>query len=152
MVLYEVKRRSLPQAPYYGNLPRDDIARICYWLSINVDNNPSIWSKRPLYHAVCLALAARNNLSAAEAWEKYQIQYHGLHCDTDIDMFALHILEDRMFDQSYSLGLAALSQWGLDAGDHQQKWNPYEYGPTSDRHTEAGWDCDSEEYNMALQV
>jgi hypothetical protein len=31
-----------------------------------------------------------------------------------------------MFEKSQQAGTAGNWQWGLDAGDHQERWNPYE--------------------------
>ncbi|KZV89850.1 hypothetical protein EXIGLDRAFT_136981 [Exidia glandulosa HHB12029] len=149
---HQVDTRQLPKAIGWGNLPPLTTAHICYWVSIHIDRNVNVAGMRMLFHAANIALAAHNNISLADAWQRFQIEFDGLSPRSSIDTFALNILEQRMFDQSASLGPAALSQWGLDVGDHQQRWNPYEEGPTHDEHTAAGWDGDSDEYALLLTV
>lgn len=152
VIMHERKNGKLPPAAYLGNLHHQDVAGICYWLSVNVADDPSAFMHRPYYHAVCLVLALHNNISASNAWQKYQVECSGTQSGIDAFQFSLSLLETKMFDQSQRLGTVALSQWGLDAGDHQQRWNPYAYGPTGDEHTAAGWDEDSTEYSEALEV
>ncbi|KAF9468215.1 hypothetical protein BDZ94DRAFT_1184677 [Collybia nuda] len=43
----------------------------------------------------------------------------------DVDLECLGALEERMFENSRTAGIAGNQQWGLDAGLHQGKWNPY---------------------------
>ena len=43
----------------------------------------------------------------------------------DVDGECIRALERRMFEQSEAAGLAGFYQWGLDAGDHQNAWDPY---------------------------
>lgn len=43
----------------------------------------------------------------------------------DIDRECISRLEERMFEQSAAAGKAGMEQWGLDAGDHYRRWNPY---------------------------
>ncbi|THU97222.1 hypothetical protein K435DRAFT_663093, partial [Dendrothele bispora CBS 962.96] len=43
----------------------------------------------------------------------------------DVDLEAITILERIMFDQSEKAGQAGNQQWGLDAGPHEDGWNPY---------------------------
>ncbi|KZV85155.1 hypothetical protein EXIGLDRAFT_263749 [Exidia glandulosa HHB12029] len=150
VLAYEVETRQMPKWINWGNLAPLTAAHICYWVSMHVDANVQIARGRVLYHAANIALASHNSLSLVDAWTFYQVELQGLRPLSDIDTFALYILEQRMFDQSVALGPAALSQWGLDAGEHQQRWNPYADGPTHDEHTAAGWDCDSEEYDTLL--
>lgn len=47
----------------------------------------------------------------------------------DVDQECLGLLEERMFEQSFRAGIAGHRQWGLDAGDHQECWDPYEGRP-----------------------
>ncbi|KAJ3723720.1 hypothetical protein C8R42DRAFT_536820, partial [Lentinula raphanica] len=44
----------------------------------------------------------------------------------DVDMECLRTLETQMFMRSGEAGIAGWCQWGLDAGHHQDNWNPYE--------------------------
>jgi hypothetical protein len=43
----------------------------------------------------------------------------------DVDKESLERLEEEMFERSILAGIAGNYQWGLDAGDHQEGWNPY---------------------------
>ncbi|KAJ7507612.1 hypothetical protein B0H11DRAFT_1635769, partial [Mycena galericulata] len=43
----------------------------------------------------------------------------------DVDRECLSLLEERMFESSDTAGDAGDHQWGLDAGAHQGRWNPY---------------------------
>ncbi|KAK0499257.1 hypothetical protein EDD18DRAFT_1377282, partial [Armillaria luteobubalina] len=65
------------------------------------------------------------------AWERL-VNYTGLTTDgypkiasVDVNMEALHILEDRMFDTSEDAGIAGNCQWGLNVGMHQDNWCPW---------------------------
>ena len=42
----------------------------------------------------------------------------------DVDKECLERLEEEMFERSALAGIAGNYQWGLDAGDHQEGWNP----------------------------
>ena len=138
----------------YGTLSLMDAAMVMHWLRQHVSQNPAIFMKAPLFHALNLLLAVRNNMAVEDAWRIFQIEDKGLGVQQgiDLDVFALNILEALIFDQKASLGVFALSQWGLDAGPHQHEWNPYLAGLTGDNHEEAGWVAESSEYNDALQV
>ncbi|KAK0477515.1 hypothetical protein EDD18DRAFT_1114662 [Armillaria luteobubalina] len=46
----------------------------------------------------------------------------------DVNMEALHMLEDRMFDTSEDAGITGNCQWGLDVGMHQDNWCPWKFG------------------------
>ncbi|KAG6824380.1 hypothetical protein H0H93_002099, partial [Arthromyces matolae] len=37
----------------------------------------------------------------------------------------LNRLEEEMFERSLRAGISGHYQWGLDAGDHQNAWDPY---------------------------
>lgn len=47
----------------------------------------------------------------------------------DVDLECLGDLEKIMFENSREAGAAGNAQWGLDAGDHQGKWDPYQTIP-----------------------
>jgi len=55
----------------------------------------------------------------------------------DVDKECLERLEEEMFERSALAGIAGNYQWGLDAGDHQEGWNPFagtpEYWNHNDR-------------------
>ena len=45
----------------------------------------------------------------------------------DVDRECVSLLEELMFSRSRAAGDAGYYQWGLDAGDHQGGWSPYDY-------------------------
>jgi hypothetical protein len=44
---------------------------------------------------------------------------------TDVDLECLSVFEQRLFEKSAQSGSAGNYQWGLDAGNHQDGWDPY---------------------------
>ncbi|KAI0681781.1 hypothetical protein BC835DRAFT_1204103, partial [Cytidiella melzeri] len=52
----------------------------------------------------------------------------------DVDHECLSLLEEHMFVCSVEAGIAGYQQWGLDVGDHQERWNPYLDLPTHWNH------------------
>ncbi|KAG1765054.1 hypothetical protein EV702DRAFT_1213746, partial [Suillus placidus] len=44
---------------------------------------------------------------------------------TDVDLECLSVFEHRLFEKSARSGSAGNYQWGLDAGNHQDDWDPY---------------------------
>lgn len=103
------------------------------------------WLQRaPIAHSITLILAERNRallladkafrkrLTEAEhallllkkAWDIQCIK-HSPHRHPDIDREAIGLLERQMFETSKAAGKASYQQWGLDAGEHQEKWSPY---------------------------
>ena len=47
----------------------------------------------------------------------------------DVDLECLRDFERRIFDATKQAGQAGYFQWGLDAGDHQEAWDPYDSVP-----------------------
>ncbi|KAG1765239.1 hypothetical protein EDD22DRAFT_755237, partial [Suillus occidentalis] len=43
----------------------------------------------------------------------------------DVDLECLSVFEQRLFEKSAQSGSAGNYQWGLDAGNHQDGWDPY---------------------------
>jgi hypothetical protein len=100
--------------------------------------------KAPIAHAINLILAERNrtlllthkafkrkltekehtSLLLQKAWD-LQCSQHTSHIPPDVDREAIGLLEKRMFETSKAAGKASYQQWGLDAGEHQDKWSPY---------------------------
>ncbi|KAH6912506.1 hypothetical protein BKA70DRAFT_1183636 [Coprinopsis sp. MPI-PUGE-AT-0042] len=67
--------------------------------------------------------------------------------NVDVDKECLQSFEERLFERSWAAGSAGNEQWGLDAGTHQDGWNPYLGLPLSLKHE----DC--EDYSESeLQV
>ncbi len=44
----------------------------------------------------------------------------------DVDRECLQDFKRRLFERSKDAGPAGFFQWGLDAGNHQHKWDPYQ--------------------------
>lgn len=126
--------------PVPGDLTHLDRARIINWFEVHIIDgrqNRHHWILHlPMAHATTVLLAYRlskgknendahmtaNNLR--KAWE-YQVAQLNRPLGVDIDRECLRILEERMFEESFRAGIAGYRQWGLDAGDHQQAWDPY---------------------------
>jgi hypothetical protein len=54
--------------------------------------------------------------------------------EVDVDRECLERLEEQMFERSAMAGVAGYFQWGLDAGDHQDCWDPYAVLPAHWNH------------------
>ena len=61
---------------------------------------------------------------------RWDIQENGdaelLWQEVDVERECLDKLEEEMFERSKAAGIAGEWQWGLDAGDHQDAWDPYD--------------------------
>ncbi|KAK0486624.1 hypothetical protein EDD18DRAFT_1111160 [Armillaria luteobubalina] len=84
------------------------------------------------------------------AWERL-VNYTGLTTDgypkiasVDVDMEALRMLEDRMFDTSEDAGIAGNCQWGLDVGMHQDNWCPWKFGGENGKGVREGTESELE--------
>lgn len=64
----------------------------------------------------------------------------------DVDLWSLHDLEIMMFSVPSPAHPADYDQWGLDAGDHQEKWNPY------GTQTQRGWFKGDDEFHKKIDV
>jgi hypothetical protein len=131
--------------PCVGNLSVTDRARIANWFETHVAMNKILRNKwlglLPLAHAFTLFIASQllanpprktnvSKLSQQELLEMaWEIQVKGdeklLWQGVDIECECLAKLEEEMFERSEAAGVAGEYQWGLDAGDHQDAWNPY---------------------------
>ena len=49
--------------------------------------------------------------------------------EVDVKHECLAKLEKEMFECSLAAGIAGEYQWGLDTGEHQEAWNPYDSLP-----------------------
>ena len=56
--------------------------------------------------------------------------------EVDVERECLEKLDEEMFERSQAAGIAGGYQWGLDAGDHQDAWNPYHGLPYHWIHTD----------------
>ena len=96
----------------------------------------------PLTHAFTLFIASqllekppeKTNMTELTHREQLQIaweiQAKGdvalLWQKVDVECECLAKLEEEMFERSQAVGIAGEYQWGLDKGDHQEAWNPYD--------------------------
>ena len=60
------------------------------------------------------------------AWQKQVKTAISTWSEHDVEVACLERLEEQMFERSALVGIAGHCQWRLDAGDHQDFWNPYE--------------------------
>lgn len=138
--------------PWTGNLSVVDRAQIANWFEthIAIDNNLRVrntWlGLLPLTHTFTLFIGSQllekpprktdiAKLSHQELMETaWKIQVNGdvnlLWQEVDVERECLAKLEEEMFERSKAAGIAGEYQWGLDGGDHQDSWNPYDGLPS----------------------
>ncbi|KAF8833019.1 hypothetical protein BDN67DRAFT_1073007 [Paxillus ammoniavirescens] len=64
------------------------------------------------------------------AWEHLVQQTGMARMPVDLDHECVSTFERRLFEDSAAAGAAGCQQWGLDAGTHQEGWNPYKGLPS----------------------
>ncbi|KAF8059494.1 hypothetical protein FPV67DRAFT_1426312, partial [Lyophyllum atratum] len=127
--------------PYVGSLSIIERARIANWFEAHISKDKKLrrtWiGLLPIAHAHTTFIASRLKADAKnDKLEKYTLfqkawilQMTGVPSsawtDVDVDRECLDRLEVQMFERSVRAGIAGHHQWGLDAGDHQDCWNPY---------------------------
>ena len=138
--------------PWTGNLSVDDRAKIANWFETHIAIDKKLRNKwlglLPLAHTFTLFIGSQllqvekppqktdvAKLSHQERMEMaWEIQVNGdvelLWQEVDVDRECLTKLEEEMFERSKAAGIAGEYQWGLDAGDHQDTWNPYDGLPS----------------------
>ncbi|KAJ7580069.1 hypothetical protein C8J56DRAFT_795369, partial [Mycena floridula] len=136
-------------ALFVGGMSLADLSGITNWIRTQIGGSyasENVWSSPGSLahaHARTLLDAYRNRqvyLAADLASDRTpaQITKYVLKCawksmqtrclsndSVDVDREALSNLEAAMFEDSNEAGRAGNSQWGLDAGYHQDYWNPY---------------------------
>jgi len=75
-----------------------------------------------------------------KAWEYQQTAFRPDFRDVDVDRESIRMLEEQMFEVSKEAGCAGYYQWGLDEGDHQDKWFPYQNVPSEWNHEDGEFD------------
>jgi hypothetical protein len=134
--------------PYTGDVGFEDQARVANWIHKQIPgagSNFCSWMGKVLFaHAITLLIAfrrrsvvesfpafpcdgsarERETFLVDEAW-KHQISASRPKTQEDPNLACIVHLEEAMFEQSAAAGIAGLCQWGLDAGDHQERWDPY---------------------------
>jgi hypothetical protein len=151
--------------PCVGNLSVTNRARIANWFETHVAVDKKLRNNwlglLPLAHAFTLFIASQlisnpppktNTKELSEerllemAWE---IQTKGdeasLWKGIDVECECLARLEEELFERSRAAGIAGDYQWGLDAGDHQEAWNPYA-GLPAHWHHEDGFESGDESW------
>jgi hypothetical protein len=142
--------------PYVGDISVTDRARVTNWFDVHIargeSKEPHTWiGLLPLAHAFTLLLVSRLHYritgdpeypatASLEDGEKfvlnkcwdYQVESDpgNVRSEIDVDKECLERLEEQMFERSERAGVAGHFQWGLDAGTHQDSWDPYNMLPT----------------------
>lgn len=155
---------------YAGNLTVIERAQIISWFNDCIPG--AVTRKQewitgvPIAHAYTLVLASRLYESDLEAssmdkepddsqpfvltpdllQRAWQLQVsetdprsHGI---VGVDCECIAAFEERLFECSARAGLASFCQWGLDAGDHQARWIPYNEIPSDWDHHDYEWEYD----------
>jgi len=134
--------------PFAGNLSVIERAKLGNWFEIHIAAGDKSLRRHwlgllPFAHTctlwlVCLIRMHKGELQKFDidddkkvleaAWkEQTTISAEQIWKDqVDVDKESLERLEEEMFQRSVLAGIAGNYQWGLDAGDHQGGWNPYE--------------------------
>lgn len=148
---------------HLGDIDIKDFGRIVNWIFMKIPGAQGTLHKwlvsTPTAHAITLVLKERHKASFMEdphypragskeeqyyfllhkAW-RYQVTH--VHEDVmtrDVDLECLSLFERRLFSTVRN-NVATYGQWGLDAGDHQEKWYPY-------RDLPQGWYDESAEFS-----
>ena len=151
--------------PCTGNLSVVDQAQIANWFETHVAIDKKLrntWlGLLPLAHTFTLFIGSQllekpprkcdmAKLSHQELLEMaWDIQENGdaelLWQEVDVERECLAKLEEEMFERSRAAGIAGEYQWGLDAGEHQDAWNPYDGLPYHWIHADRLEDYDDDE-------
>jgi hypothetical protein len=140
---------------FSGNLSSIQIAMTHYWLHMNLDSgtrNKDKWIQRvPAAHAMTLLILQQSYTQLSPDGPPFEdlpnhtqlfqdLLKHSWYIQhsqgppfpaIDVDKEAIGLLEHEMFETSKAAGPASFQQWGLDAGNHQNKWSPYPFVPYS---------------------
>ncbi|KAG2750623.1 hypothetical protein P692DRAFT_201787823 [Suillus brevipes Sb2] len=136
---------------YCGDLTAVQQAQVAHWIFDNFEEARETVAQwlgcAPFAHALSIVLAynKRSTLEAdpgyptdgtTDAQEEFildaawttLLEQTGRSTDvthTDVDLECLSVFEQRLFEKSAQSGSAGNYQWGLDAGNHQDGWDPY---------------------------
>lgn len=127
--------------PHVGSLSILERARIANWFDTHItlkdkELRLSWLGFLPHAHAHTLYIAhslasepKMKNLGPSEllkhAWEVQFTAQPARLVDVDVEKECLSRLEEEMFEVSARADIAGYHQWGLDAGHHQDNWEPY---------------------------
>ncbi|KAF8066482.1 hypothetical protein FPV67DRAFT_1626399 [Lyophyllum atratum] len=171
------KNPSTTLIPYVGSLSIIERAQVANWFEKNISHDKKRrheWLGRlAIAHAHTLLIASRlehepkfencdEDARLEKAWELQFTDVPSIDkllIDVDVDRESLEKLEAQMFEQSSAAGIAGHFQWGLDAGDHQDGWDPYAGLPEdwchgdrigSETELEVSGDCYQGHENLAI--
>ena len=150
--------------PLVGDLDLTSRAQIHNWIYTKIPGASQIfheWVGRcAVAHAITLLLVYR--LRSDQDGEDEQdllerawtVQVHAEDIGDrvvahDVDLECLRALEQRMFECSGNAQEAGFQQWGLDAGDHQNSWDPYKNVPGD---WDDGWQPDDPEESLKVST
>lgn len=140
----EVAYKKNNIVPFTGDLSPREIAMVNGFIYRHLQpaasNRDKWFQKATVAHAITLLILFRkykNSVSTdSEEFKELLIQAWELQTRSvparkgiDVDRETILLLEKRMFETSKAAGPASYQQWGLDAGDHQDKWSPYVHIP-----------------------
>jgi hypothetical protein len=69
---------------------------------------------------------------------------------TDVDLEYLSVFEQRLFEKSAQSGSAGSYQWGLDAENHQDGWDPYTELPSHWNYEDLNGDPDYDKNELEV--
>jgi hypothetical protein len=150
--------------PFRGDVTHLDQVRALNWFELHVPDARAkrlFWiTQAPFAHAITVLLRTRHcnafrsdpgfpdtgsptdqeHFLLKKAWEYQQVAVRSDFADVDVDRESIRLLEERMFEVSKEAGQAGYYQWGLDEGDHQEKWFPYDDVPSDWNHRDGEFD------------
>jgi len=155
--------------PFTGNMSVIERAQLGSWFEDHValkdKNLRRYWlSPLPFAHTCTLWLVALLHQNKGEL-QKFDIcddnqviqaawrlqTTHSPKDHVDVDKECLERLEEEMFERSALAGKAGNFQWGLDAGEHQEGWNPY-LGTEQWSYDDQDSSSDDELYNVRTKT
>ena len=114
-------------------------AQIANWFETHVSREQDVrglWlGQLPIAHAHTLFIAYRMTKEPAfedltwadmlqKAWVAQLTGTPSILGEVDVDRECLEQLEEEMFERTHRTGKSGNFQWGLDAGHHQDGWDP----------------------------
>ena len=124
---------------HVGTLSVIERAQIANWFEVHIGRKPDVralWLGRlPIAHAHTLFIAYRMTKDRAfkgltwtdilqKAWVAQLMSVPSILGEVDVDRECLEQLEEEMFERTDRTGASGNFQWGLDAGHHQDGWDP----------------------------
>ena len=125
---------------HVGTLSVIERAQISNWFETHISRGPDVralWLARlPIAHAHTLFIAYRMTKDPVfealpqsdilqKAWVVQLTGTPSILGEVDVDRECLEQLEEEMFERTHRTGPSGNFQLGLDAGHHQDGWNPY---------------------------